>query len=402
MGTVSTTSTTSTTATSVLATPAASVNAATTVPTPTAPVPVVPTAPSISQNRAESIIEASAPTIHDMVLKQQGLTEVSEADLRGLSEDSTGEKSATPESTETSEASTKSTAEDTAAADQAILDKVKAAKKTEQASDSTEETVKVPKGYVPIAAVHEVRGENKFLKEQIASLTAKVDAMSKAPVEPAKTEPNEFDNFVQLSDDEFLTLASDSPSEALLYVNKLNKFQEYTRQKSEELRKTQAEQEYLMNVYEKANQQMEEIVPGLFDAESPVATEFREFAVGLGFTEEMFYLTNPATRIILPGDTEPLLLGDQAADVIRLLANVKSKVSQTQNSTVDVGAIRAELRKEIEADILSKIKTNTPFKSISDIPASSDNRPEFKGKMLSAEELSRLSEKEQEMYLAGE
>jgi len=353
--------------------------------------PVVSSAPAevsapvadISQQRAESVLEASAPTIHDVVVQQQGLTEVSEAELRGESEDSTGEQSANPEPSEKSKEP-----EENEEANQAILDKVKADK--------------VPKGFVPLAAVHEVRGENKYLKEQIASLSAKIESLSKTAVNvaPPTAEPSEFESFEQLSDSEFLELASDSPSEALLYMNKLNKFQEFTRQKAESERAVQSQQEYLASIYEKTNLQMEEVVPGIFDPESPTASEFRDFAVDLGFTEDMFYLTNPATRVILPGETEPLLLGDQAADFIKLLANAKTKLASTQS--VDVNAIRAELRKEIEADIMSKIKSNTPFRSISDIPSSNNDRPEFTGKMLSSDEFARLSEKEQELYLAGE
>ena len=337
--------------------------------------------------------EASAPMSNSAVVELQGLTEVSEAELMGFTPEAAEEKSAPPESL----------AEETKPVEEKPKDTpLKEVVKEETPKEETpkEEPVKPPKGFVPIAAIHEVRGENKYLKEQLAEIKAQLENRPVTPVVTETPEPSEFDDFSELSDAEFQELATDSPAEALLYMKQLNKYQEFKRKSAEETQQAAAAQEYLDTVFEKTNSEMEQIVPGIFDPESPAGTEFREFAVDLGFTDDMFYLTNPATQIILPGETEPLLLGEQAAQVIRLLANAKTKVSATQ--VVDVEKIKAETRAIVEAEFLAKIKTGQPFRSLSDVPVSNENRPEFKGKELSEAEFARLNAKEQELYLAGE
>jgi len=333
--------------------------------------------------------DASVTPVAPEVTIIQGTTEVSENDLRGITP-STGSTPAVPESKP----------------DVKSDDGVKPVVSTEPA-DKTEDkaddkaTTKPPKGFVPVAAVHEVRGENKYLKEQIAALTAQVNAVKAAPVEPVV--PSEFESFKELTDAEFDALTEDQPAEALKYIKAHGKYQDYTRKVAEAKQAAEAYQEYQGQVFATTSAEMEKHVPGILDPESPVAQEFRDFAIDLGFDEDMFYLTNPATQIILPGETTPSLLGEQAASIIKMLAAARTKI----NAKVDTGApdiekIKAGLRAELEAEIVAKVKAGTPFRSLSSMPDSSSETPSPLNKVLSPEDFASLTEKEQEAYLAGQ
>jgi len=155
---------------------------------------------------------------------------------------------------------------------------------------------------------------------------------------------------------------------------------------------------------------MEEFVPGLFDEGSKASEELAAFANDLGFTDDMYYLTNPQTQIILPGETEPLLLGEQAASIIQTLATARTRINDLKETTVDKDKLREEITKEVEAnlrktiegELLAKFKTGSDesaFRSLTSVPSS--ETPEFAGKVLTEAELARLPETEQELYLAG-
>jgi hypothetical protein len=275
-----------------------------------------------------------------------------------------------------------------------------------------DDSQKPPKGYVPLAAVQEARNENKFLKEQLKALQE-----SKAPAkkEEAKEEApksNVPDGFKVLSNAEFKELADDDPTEALLYMQNLNIYQEEQRQaqmkeQQEALRaRDEADNKAkLQSIFNETTKKMEEFVPGLFDEDSKAHEELAEFAKDLGFTDDMYYLTNPETQIILPGDTKPLLLGEQAASVIQTLATARNKINELSKA-VDKEAIEKEvearLRKEIEAEFLTKFKKSSSedeFRSLDQVP--STETADFSGKVLSMAELNKLSVAEQEAYLSG-
>jgi len=341
---------------------------------------------SASVPEGTTVTEASAPVVStaSTVMEQQGLTEVSEADLRGPSSEASA-------STETES----QTAPPEPAKEQEPKEatEVKTEEKSEEAKENPVEEekagIKTPKGYVPTAALHEVRGENKYLKSQIAELTKQLSANQQPQ---SSTTEEAQDTFVQLSDDEFVALSEESPKDALLYMKQLNQYNEDRRIQESITQQTQ-------KLYDSVSKEMETIVPGLF-SDDTVAEEFRSFAETIGFTEDLFYLTNPSTMVIMPGESEPTLLGDQAAKLIKLLANVK----QGQKPVVvpDLEKIKSDLRKEIETEILAKVKSGESFKSLSSAPNTQTNRPEFSDKMLSEAAFMRLSSKEQEIYLAGQ
>ena len=104
----------------------------------------------------------------------------------------------------------------------------------------------------------------------------------------------------------------------------------------------------------------------------------------------MFYLTNPATKIILPGETEPLLLGEQAAHMIKFLATVKGLKPDTDS-----------IRQQLESEILAKLKKPGSYVPLDAIPSAKDSQPVIPGKILSDAEYAKLSPAEQEAYLSG-
>jgi hypothetical protein len=321
-----------------------------------------------------SVVEASAPEETSVdILSQQGLETVSEDELRGSAQEETP---ATSEPT-AEDATTEETKDNE--------DKNLAQEVTEETS---EEPVKPPKGFVPTAALHEVRGENKFLKQQIAELTAALK--TPAQVQEASQEIHQEDTFQVLSDEEFQELADESPKDALMYMKQLQQHTEFQRQSEIQTQRTQ-------QLYDAVSRDMEEAVPGLFDTASQASDDLREFAQGIGFTDELFYLTNPSTQIILPGQSEPILLGAQAAKILRVIATMKN----AQPTKVDVEAIKESVRKDLEKSIIGKVKQGTDFKSLAAVPTSEESRPEFSDKVLSEAQFMKLSTKEQELYLAG-
>lgn len=335
-----------------------------------------------------SVIEASAPSSDSSVLAAQGLTDISEADLRGPS---------TTEYTAPSEPKVKETTEK----DTEVL----VTKEDEVILSEVEESVpvKAPKGFVPLSALHEVRGENKYLKEELARLSSLATETAELDnLDDGALNASEFDDFVELTEAEFTLLAEDAPVDALKYMNKLNAYNAYVQQTQYAVQQDAINQEYLSQVYAEASREMEEAVPGLFDVDSEASTEFRDFALSVGFDESMFYLTNPMTRIILPGDTKPVVLGEHAAQIIKVLAQARSLASKPSEGSVDLVAIKESMRKEIEAEVMSKIKAGTSFRSLNSVPDSGETRPEFADTVLSEAAFLKLSPKEQEMYLAGQ
>jgi len=327
-----------------------------------------------------TVTEASTPAVTNAssVLEQHGLVEVSEADLRGPG----------PEASVSIEPPAQTAPPEPAKETEPIKEEEK---KTEElspedkaAAEKTES--KVPKGFVPTSALHEVRGENKYLKSQIAELTKQLNSGQPATVESPE------DTFTVLTDEEFIALSDESPKEALLYMKHLNHHNEQKRVQETLTTQTQ-------KLFDSVSKEMESVVPGLF-SDDAVADEFRTFAETVGFTEDLFYLTNPSTMVILPGETEPVLLGDQAAKLIRVLATVKQ--GQKPTEVPDLAKIEANLRTKIETEILAKVKSGDTFRSLSAMPNAQETRPEFSDKVLSEAEFMKLSPKEQELYLSGQ
>lgn len=346
-----------------------------------------------TQSQANSTSTSESYTIEAM-LSAQGLTDVSEQDLMGTVAQTEPEKPATQEPS--SEDTGTKEEEDTKPSDVKTPTQEEPAEPTES---------KPPKGFVPLEALREVRGENKFLKQQLVSLQEQVSQLAtQKPAADGETQApaeNPFADFVVLTDAEYAALADESPSEALVYMNKLVAFKDYKRNEADQAKAQIETEAYLAGIFERTNAAMEEAVPGLFDENSGAMAELREFAENVGFTEDLFYLTNPATKVILPGESEPLVLGEHAASIIKMLAKARSTIKDVKSTTVDEAALRARITAEVEQEILAKIKAGGQFKSLNALPPSHTTQPSSSDRVLSEAELAKLSAVELEAYLSG-
>lgn len=321
-----------------------------------APVEVTEEAPVVKETPKSDI---------DSWLAEQGLEDVSEDDLRGIEVEDEAEE-------------------------QVEEEKPVEPVVPESAPPKTEE--KPPKGFVPTQAVKEAREENRYLKEQLKALQESVDALKKAPAVEAPTE-----TFKVLTKAEFLELAEESPTEAMAYTLELQEYNE--RKRAEELQEAKKSEtlKEINRTLTEAQKAMEEVAPGIFEEDSKVQEELVTFAESIGFGEDLFYLTNPETLVILPGETVPVYLGKQAASILKVLVNAKGMRTPKTDE--------AALRKQIETELLTKLKNTPPnktFKSLSDLPTTEPVKIKKVSGVLSEKEFAKLSAKEQEVYLAGE
>jgi len=308
------------------------------------------------------------------VLIDQGLTAISEDDLRG---ETAEEKDVEGKEEGTAEGKT----------DQEVEVKPEVTEDTETTPPPKVEPP--PKGYVPLAALKESREETRALKDRIKALEAKV--LTPEVKTPAEVVPEVRTDFKVLTTAEFRELSDESPRDALVYMAELRDYENVQRI-------SQAREQEVDAIFRESVKLMEEAVPTLFDEDSEAPKILAEFAETVGFTKDMFYLTNPETQIILPGETKPVYLGTQAASILKMLAGLQGKIVKDPKSAVDETA----LRKSIEAEVLKKIKTGgKSFKSLSDIPTSDSETPASKG-VLSEAQYMKLTPAQQKAYLSGE
>ncbi len=330
------------------------------------------------------------------ILEAQGLAVVSEANLRGMEDAKEPASSEVPQAAEVDKAAASDAAASTAETVQVAPSTVPEVK-PESPEDVTQVT-KPPKGYVPLEALHEARGENRYLKERLSALEQQMKQIP--PAAQAAIEP--VSDFKALSDEEYVTLAKEDPTEALLYMQKLAKHQQV-----EFERKMQGaeEERQITDVIKVATAKMEAVVPGLFNPDDRTAhDQLAGFAESVGFTEDLFFLTNPATQIVMPGDDTPVLLGEKAASILRVLVNAQSKlVSSVQPNTPSRAQIEAELRSSIEAEILAKLKgTAAPVRTLSQLPQTSNaGVQDFSTASLTPAQLAQLTPVQERAYLSG-
>lgn len=339
------------------------------------------------------------------VMLSQGIEGPSDAELRGEDIDESTDESidkVEDKNDETTDAKTEEIETDDKSDDKSKDDdkdeEVETKATEEKPANSEPKATETPKGFVPLAAVHEARGEIKYLKEQLATMQTQVSNLQAKPAEEAAVE----DDFEVLTDDQFEDLADDNPAAAAIYLRKLSVYESKQREAADQVKmQDEFEREY-DSILDMSIAEIEKAVPGIYDDNSTVKTELMDFADGLGFTEDLYYLTNPSTKIILPGESEPLLLGEQAASILAMLANAKQKTAPPDNS-----ALEEKLRTEITAELMKKFKTQdtNEFRGLSQVPKTDSETPEpssFAGKVLTTEQLSKLTDAEYEAYLAGD
>ena len=275
---------------------------------------------------------------------------------------------------------------------------------------------------MPLKAVQEARAENKYLKNELLALKASMLSKPLSAKEPerlvSESEEAKFSTFRKLTKAEFTAKYDDDIEAGQEYLEQLQEFVDYTSRASEQKRldeeaERQAEADYrtLQSTYERASAGMEALLPGLFDEDSTVQDELAEFASSIGFEEDLFYLTSPETRVILPGETEPVLLGEQAVDIMRVLVKAREQIKdgsvwkEKMNAAVKAAekATEKRLRKQIEKELLSKFKDKAKdkFTSLDDISDAS-GEDYLDGRILSEAEMLKMPAEQYEKYLKGQ
>ena len=365
----------------------------------------------------------------------QGIPEVSDAELQGISDDSEDAKddetskaassesvSSKTDDAKSADASTDKSSDTSEDSGDTKDSKQKDTKSDSESSKDSDKTTEKqhPVGYVPLKAVQEAREENQYLKGQISNLTQQVTDLAsrinsqKSTSETTKTSeeiPGLPKDFKVLSKDDFKELSEDNPVEASEYLYNLNLYQEHQRtlnaSKAEQERTLAQNKAVMDTVADAVSKQMEQIVPGIFDEDSESLTELLTFADEIGFMDDMYYLTNPLTQVILPGESEPMLLGDQAADMLKLLVSAKDLKSKIVDEKAVEDRLRGDLTKEITekvtAELIAKFKTDSrSFRSLSETDTTGDQgQDSLSGKVLSPEEVAKLSEADYQAYLTG-
>ena len=273
----------------------------------------------------------------------------------------------------------------------------------------------VPEGHVPLEALHQARGEIKRLKQEISAMKVQ-KSESKPDSLISDAEVKEFEDFSILSKAKLAEKFEDDPVGAAEYTEKLSKYYDFKNREAQQKlndeaasKNREAYETALKQEYEAAANEMEKVLPGLFDEGSTAQEEIAEFAKSIGFEESLFFLTDPSTHVIPADSDTPVPLGTMAADVLKSLVNARTKIAESK--PVDTKALEAkirtkvekEIRAELEKEVLSKVKVKSKgsgYTSLDDIPTSDvDNTTS--GKVLSESEFIRLSPAAQEEYLKG-
>jgi hypothetical protein len=292
-----------------------------------------------------------------------------------------------------------------------------------ESQEDEPEQAKEPEGYVRLEALHEARGENRYLKSRIAQLEAE-----KAEISTKAAQPGWMDSFKKLSTEELRDLMADDPDAAVEYAEKLADYNTYEKEKEANAKAAAEAAEHNEIRVHTAFERIESAAPGIY-SDKNVQAEIADFAESIGFTPDMFALTNPRNTISIEGGP-PVALGEAAAGLVEMLAYLKSSVDSqfgseskpsqkktqavaggepatTERQLPDIEAITAkvteEVMKKVQGNVLDKLKsksTDAGVKTLSDIQ-SSGNEEFSTSKILTQEQIEKLSPEQQRRYLSG-
>lgn len=253
--------------------------------------------------------------------------------------------------------------------------------KKEEPKEDGKEITKPPEGYVPLAALREERTQRKQLADDLANLRAELQALKTAP--KAGEEPE----FKILSEAEFNQLVEDAPVEAIKYTKKLQEYEAKQAKVNEVKKQTEAQEQWEQSVVGKTIQRIETEVPGIYDDEATINSELTAFASEQGL--DPVYLSvfsDPRTRIIPPGQKNPIILGEGAAELISMLYKVYSAKGKGSREAIEkelrtafdtelsekLAAKEAEVTEKITKEVMGKLKEQPTYRSLGDAPGSGD------------------------------
>lgn len=347
--------------------------------------------------------------VYEPLFKGEGVTE---AQLRG-EEDATGVEKASPEPTgddltKKTETDDKAKPDEKAAVDKAKADadakpKADAEKKPELPKEVADEIAKKEEHIAGLTtAVGKERQNVRTLKQELQRLTAENEQL-RQPKEATDKDAEKFKDFKVLSDEDYENLVDEDPDSATKYLYKLNKYNEYQSKvkanKVNEGRAKSAETE-IVNF---GIQELEKVLPGITRGRNDMVSKLTEFAVKHGVDDAVLaVLTDPRTKVITP-QGENLIIGDGAAQLVRLIKETYEAVS----STPDRAKIEAELRPIIEAEaqkkIIEKLKQNPSmgFRSLDQLAGSGDKNAKPLTGTITVADYAKMPEEERRAALGG-
>lgn len=332
---------------------------------------------------------------------------ISDADLRGEEDAEGGEQTGDDQGGKEVKAS-ETKKDDSASSPPKDEEKAKTVEDDQETDDegdgqTGEEEAKPPKGYVPIQALHQERGQRQILSQQLQQLQQELSDLKAGKTgQEGQTDQQQADEgFKVLSEQEFNELVEEDPVEAIKYDRKLRAHQE--RQKQQEAA-ANAEKEAV----ERSVGMMVEAVPGLYDQDSDVNEQLTNFAIenGFGDVDGLALVTDPKAKVIPPNGGEPRLLGETAANLVLMLNNLfqqRGKANGPDQSKLEK-EIEDRLRGEITKEVLGKMKTDTgagEHKSIGDVPGESGQESTTNLNPTTEADFARLSAEEERRLLGG-
>jgi hypothetical protein len=275
----------------------------------------------------------------------------------------------------------------------------------EEKKEDEKKPVKPPEGFVPKEALAEARAQVRTFKDKVAQLEAKLSAKPIVQPEVKPAEDAKWEKFKVLSDQEYDQLVEDDPIEAQKYSHKLNQFERYQGQKEAQRREAEQSKERFQSLVNQSVSRIKEAIPGIYEEGNEVASQLAEFAAQNGFEDDSYLdaMTNPATLIVPPGNDKSFLLGPGAESLIKLIHNLKAKLTTASDPAKLKEEITKELepklREEITKELVTKFKDagTGKFKSLTEVPGSGE-KPD-KQTPLTEEQWARLSPEDREKYL---
>jgi len=267
-------------------------------------------------------------------------------------------------------------------------------KPPEKAEEKEVVDEKPPVGHVPLQALHEERTKRQDLALEVETLRQEVQRLTEEDKAPDE------EGFKVLSDGEFQELLDDDPAAAILYDRKLRV---HEAKQSEATRQQQEEQ----TVVDSSFSAMREAIPDLYEPSSQTNKNLTDFAVQHGFNADFLpVLTDPRTKVIPPGGTEPILLGNVAVGTVKMLHTL---YGSTQGNAVsreefDQALItkEKEVTDRVTKELIQKFKAGpTPtFNSLGDVPGSGEQDFDV-SRTLTDDQIKHLTPDQKEKYLGG-
>lgn len=254
-----------------------------------------------------------------------------------------------------------------------------------------------PKGFVPLAALHEERGKRQALEAEAARLRRENDLLSALPsAVESKEVPDDFKVLTEAEEDKLME------EDQVAYQKYQRDLRKYSSREASRVAMETRE----AGIVESSRIAMEAVVPDIFDDKSDTNKKLSDFAAENGLPPSILaVLTDPRTKIILNGEKTPVLAGKATADVLKFLNSTYQKLQAAK--PVDEAAIKAKLEAELTESITAKVtkeimgKLKNPkesFRSITDAPGSGEIP--LAG-LLSEVDFAKLSAEEQRKYLGG-